>query len=76
MADEDYNIISNIETIIADLESERPEERIVKIKLVLKVMEYDKNKKYYLIIKDKERGIIEEEIAFNINLSIVSDFEF
>ncbi|MCX7883564.1 MAG: BREX-1 system phosphatase PglZ type A [Caloramator sp.] len=76
MTDDEYNIISNIETIIADLKSERPDDRVIKVKLVLKAVEYDKNKKYYLIIKDKETKEVIEEIAFNIKLSIVSHFDF
>ncbi|WP_271628811.1 BREX-1 system phosphatase PglZ type A [Caldicellulosiruptor sp. DIB 104C] len=76
MRDENNNIISNIETIIADLENEKPEQRVIKVRLVLKAMEYDKSKKYYLVIKDKDKGLISEEIPFNINLGIISDFEF
>lgn len=76
MVDGDKHLISNIETIIADLVSDRPEERVFKIKLILKAMSYNKNKKYYLIIKDKEVGLILEEIPFTINLGIASDFDF
>ena len=76
MMDTEKNIISNIETMIADLDNDRPEERVLKLKLTLKAMNYDRNKKYYLIIKDKETGIVLEEIPFVINLGIASDFDF
>ncbi|MFL0251148.1 BREX-1 system phosphatase PglZ type A [Clostridium neuense] len=76
MIDENKNIISNIETILADLKSDRPEERMFKIRLTLKAMNYDKNKKYYLIVKDKEAGDILEEIPFIISLGIANDFDF
>lgn len=76
MVDEDKNVISNIETIIADLVSDRPEERVIKLKLILKAMSYNRNKKYYLIIKDKEVGLTLEEIPFTISLGIASDFDF
>ncbi len=76
MIDETNNVISNIETIIADKENDRPEERIFKIKLILKAMIYEKNKKYNLIIKDKELGLILEELPFSINLGIASDYDF
>ena len=76
MMDTEKNIISNIETIIADLDNDRPEERVLKVKLTLKAMKYNRNKKYYLIIKDKETGIVLEEIPFIINLGIASDFDF
>ena len=36
MMDTEKNIISNIETIIADLDNDRPEERVLKVKLTLK----------------------------------------
>ena len=76
MIDDDKNIISNTETILADLPNDRPEERTFKVKLTLKAMNYDKNKKYYLIIRDKEVGVILEEISFTISLGIASDFDF
>lgn len=76
MMDTEKNIISNIETMIADLSNDRPEERVLKIKLTLKAMNYDRNKKYYLMIKDKEIGTVLEEIPFIINLGIASDFDF
>jgi len=76
MMDTEKNIISNIETMIADSDNDRPEERVFKIKLTLKAMNYDRNKKYYLIIKDKETGIALEEIPFVINLGIANDFDF
>ena len=62
--------------MLADIENDRPEERVLKIKLILKAMNYDRNKKYHLIIKDKETGITLEEIPFVINLGIASDFDF
>ncbi|MCB2290860.1 BREX-1 system phosphatase PglZ type A [Clostridium sp. CS001] len=76
MMDTEKNIVSNIETMIADSNNDRPEERVFKIKLTLKAMNYDRNKKYYLTIKDKETGIVLEEIPFVINLGIASDFDF
>lgn len=72
----DGSIISSIETIIADLTSEKPEERMVRIKLTLKAMDYDKNQQYQLIIKDKETAVVVEEIPFKISLGIANDFDF
>lgn len=76
MADEEGSVISNEETIIGDYTSENPEERTFKLRFALKTMTYDKNKHYYLIIKDAETGVILEKIPFTINLGIVSDFDF
>jgi uncharacterized protein (TIGR02687 family) len=76
MADEDGTVISNEETIIGDRTSENPEERTFKLRFALKTITYDKNKHYYLTMKDVETGVILEKIPFNINLGIVSEFDF
>ncbi len=76
MADENGAVISNEETIIGDRTSENPEERTFKLRFALKTITYDKNKHYYLTMKDVETGVILEKIPFNINLGIVSDFDF
>jgi uncharacterized protein (TIGR02687 family) len=76
MADEDGAVISNEETIIGDRTSDNPEDRTFKLRFALKTITYDKNKNYYLIIKDQETGVILEKILFTINLGIISDFDF
>ncbi|MED4238942.1 BREX-1 system phosphatase PglZ type A [Priestia megaterium] len=76
MAEEDGAVISNEETIIGDRTSENPEDRTFKLRFALKTINYDKNKHYYLTIKDVETGVILEKIPFNINLGIISDFDF
>ncbi|WP_061859496.1 BREX-1 system phosphatase PglZ type A [Priestia megaterium] len=76
MADENGSVVSNEETIIGDRTSDNPEERTFKLGFALKTITYDKNKHYYLTMKDIETGVILEKIPFNINLGIVSDFDF
>ncbi|MFE3897591.1 MULTISPECIES: BREX-1 system phosphatase PglZ type A [unclassified Priestia] len=76
MADEEGTILSNEETIIGDRSFDNPKERTFKIQFVLKSISYDKNKNYYLIIKDAETNVAIEKISFSINLGIVSDFDF
>ncbi|WP_110928091.1 BREX-1 system phosphatase PglZ type A [Bacillus massiliglaciei] len=76
MADEDGSVISNEETIIGDRTSDNPEERTFKLRFALKTITYDKNKSYFLTIKDVETGVILERIPFTINLGIVSEFDF
>lgn len=76
MVDDDGVVISNEETIIGDRTSDKPEERTFKLRFALKTISYDKNKQYYLTMKDLETDVILERIPFNINLGIVSDFDF
>jgi uncharacterized protein (TIGR02687 family) len=76
MADEKGTVISNEETIIGDRSFDNPADRTFKIRFVLKSIPYDRNKTYYLTIKDTETGVVVEKISFNINLGIISDFDF
>ncbi|MGG1689426.1 BREX-1 system phosphatase PglZ type A [Heyndrickxia ginsengihumi] len=76
MADEVGEVLSNEETIIGDRTFDNPADRTFKLRFVLKSISYDRNKTYYLIIKDTETGVIVEKIPFSINLGIISDFDF
>lgn len=76
MIDENDTLISNEETIIGDKSSDKPDERTFRVRFALKSLQYDKNKQYYLVIKDNETDVIIEKIPFQINLGIVSDFDF
>lgn len=77
-ADEEGNRISNENIIIADSKSTKPEERSYKEKFTLRNMEYDKTKKYYLVMEDEEETVenIYEKIPFNIDIAISNDFGF
>lgn len=76
MVSYDNEIISNEEILLGDKTSESPKDRNMAIRFILKSMDYDKNKDYYLIIKDEQTGIEYDRIPFTINLGIVSDFDF
>lgn len=76
MADEDGEILSNEEIIIGDLTTEDPKERVFTIQFALKNQKYDRNKTYYLIMKDTQEDEIIEKVPFTINLGIISDFDF
>lgn len=76
MADEEGSVLSNEETIIGDRPFDNPADRTFKIRFVLKSVPYDRSKTYYLTIKDTETGVVVEKIPFNINLGIISDFDF
>lgn len=75
--DEEGNRISNENIIIGDSKSENPVERTFREKFVLKSMQYDKTKKYFLVIQDDEdvNGYY-ERIPFNIDIAIIDDFGF
>lgn len=74
MEDENGNIISNIESIIANKTNVNSKERMFSKQFALEAMEYDRNKDYYLVIKDTETDQYMDKIPFKINLGIVNDF--
>lgn len=76
LADEEGDVLSNEETIIGDRSFDNPAERTFKLRFVLKSLAYDRNKTYYLLIKDTETSIVVEKVPFTINLGMVSEFDF
>lgn len=76
MAGEEGNVISNEETLIGDRTFDNPAERTFKLRFALKGIPYERNKTYYLMIKDTETSVVVERIPFTINLGIISDFDF
>lgn len=78
-ADEEGNRVSNENVIIADSRSDKYEDRLFREKFVLKNQEYDRSKKYYLIMKDEEEPVEKEyeKIPFTIDIAIAKhDFGF
>lgn len=76
MVDDQEEKISNEEVVIADKVTEKPEERIFKLRFALKLQDYDKNKNYHLVVKDMETGVVLERIPFTISLGISNEFDF
>lgn len=74
MEDDNGNIISNIETIIANKTNEKSKERMFSKQFALETIEFDRNKYYFLVIKDTETDQYTAKIPFKINLGIVNDF--
>lgn len=66
--DEAGDKISNENIIIADRESDNPEERSFKEKFTLKGLEYRRDEDYYLILVSEETGEVYEKIRYKINL--------
>jgi len=76
MADSEGQVLSNEETIIADRANDDSTERTFRIRFVLKTITYDRDKKYYLVMKDVETGAVTEKTEFTISLAHASDFDF
>lgn len=76
MVDDENQSLSNEERVIGDRTSSNPAEREFRLRFALKNISYDRSKSYYLMMKDEETGVEIERIPFEINLSIVSDFDF
>lgn len=76
--DEEGNRISNENIIIGDSRSSKPEDRTFREKFTLKDQNYDKSKRYYLIMEDENETIekIYEKVPFMIDLAITNDFGF
>ena len=70
MVDDQDKIISNEEILLGDKKSENPEDRTMDIRFILKSLDYDRDKDYYLIIEDLKTGVEYEKIQFTINLGI------
>ena len=78
LADEEGNRVSNENVIIADSNSDNPEDRTFREKFVLKSMKYDKNNKFYLVLEDEEETVekIYDKISFIIDIAFMNDFGF
>ena len=76
--DKEGNKISNENIVIADSNSDKPEDRTYKEKFTLKNQEYKRDENYYLIMEDGEESVEKEydKIAFKISLAINTDFDF
>lgn len=77
LVDDNHTIISDVHSIIADKTSDNPNDREFNIILnIPRTTNYDKNKDYYLITKDKDEEIIINKTAFRISLGIMSGIDF
>ena len=76
MVDDKDNIISDQNILLGDKTLDNPQDRNMTINFMLEPMDYDRNKNYYLIIKDADTGIIYDKFQFSINLGISIDFGF
>ena len=75
-SDEEQNIISNIETYKADIESEETEQRISKRRFNLKNQKYNGKKDYYFIIRNAETEVETVRQKIEIDILFSDDFGF
>lgn len=74
LEDEEGNKVSSEVLIIADSNSQDAENRLYKVKLTLKSVEYDRRNRYYLVMMDEDIEYSREE--FVIDILIRDDFGF
>lgn len=73
--DENNNVISNENLMILDSTSDNIDGRRNKEKFVLRNLEYDSKKKYYLILEDDDTREQLDRIPFIIDIAIANDFD-
>ena len=67
--DEDNNVVSEEKVLIANKTTDSPEDRLIDMRFLLKNQEFDRNKRYYLIMKDSNTGdIISSDTQFTIDI--------
>ena len=70
------NVVSDVQTIIADKTTESVQERVTRLRFTLKGQEFSSTDPYYLNIVDKDSGEVREHIEFSIKIAFVNDFGF
>ena len=76
MADASGKLVSDVKTIIADKTSKNGSERVFRIRLTLKNMDFKKTDIYYLTVLEKGTTNIIDKIEFTIDIAFVNDFDF
>ena len=70
------NIVSDVQTIIADKTSDNVQDRVTRIRFTLKGQEFSSTDPYYLNIVDKDSGDVKDHIEFSIKIAFANDFGF
>lgn len=71
---DDDVLVTNQERIVFNTPSDDMNDRIKWVSLVLKAGDYNKNRAYYLILRDTDTGIEEQRLQVNIDLAFTNDF--
>lgn len=75
-SDENGKLISDVQLIIADSNSDNVKMRTYRKQFSMKSIEYTKTTKYYLNIQERNSSNLPERIEFTINIAFVDDFGF
>lgn len=70
------NVVSDVQSIIADKTTDNVQERVTRLRFTLKGQNFDCSAAYYLNIVDKETGTVLEHIEFSIKIAFANDFDF
>ena len=76
MADAFGKPVSDKKKIIADKTSRNGSERVFRVRLTLKSIEFKKTEVYYLTVVDTETKNITEKTEFRIDIAFINDFDF
>ena len=76
MADASGAAVSDKQTVIADRTAGNGSERVFRIRLTLKSMEFKKTDTYYLTVAEKGAAGAVEQIEFSIDIAFVNEFDF
>ena len=70
------NILSDVQTIIADKTTDNVQDRVTRLRFTLKGQEFSSTDPYYLNIVEKDSGEVREHIEFSIKIAFANDFGF
>ncbi len=70
------HVLSDRQTVIADKTSENNNERVFRVRFTLKGAAFNNKETYYLLIREKETGIVVERTEFSIDIAFQDEFDF
>ena len=68
--------VSDRQSVIADRQSKRDEERTFRVRLTLKSVQFDKNAIYYLTVAEREGNAEPVRTEFSVDIAFSGDFDF
>lgn len=68
--------ISDVKLILADKTSDKPENRVTRVRFTLRGQAYQKTEEYFLTIQEKGKTAVIEKVPFAIDIAFTNDFDF